>query len=99
DEPDAPADAAPAAGGAAGAAGTPGAAADKIELFDLKADPGEKANVAAKEPDVVKRLRARYDGLAKEAVPPKNRPKAKDFKVPAVWGEAGAVAAPLTYGK
>jgi len=35
----------------------------------------------------VKELRARYGGLAAQAVPPKTRPMAPDFKVPKVWGE------------
>jgi hypothetical protein len=57
-------------------------------LYDLKADPGEKADLAAKEPAKVKELRARYDALAKEAVRPLYEPKqGKGFKVPKVWGE------------
>jgi arylsulfatase len=31
------------------------------QLFDVKADPGEKTNVAAEHPEVVKRLEAAYD--------------------------------------
>jgi len=31
------------------------------ELYDLKADPGEKTNVLAEHPDVVATLRAAYD--------------------------------------
>ncbi len=31
------------------------------ELFDVKADPGEKTNVAADHPDVMKKLQAEYD--------------------------------------
>jgi arylsulfatase A-like enzyme len=31
------------------------------ELYDLEADPGEKVNVASREPDVVKRLQGEYD--------------------------------------
>ena len=34
---------------------------DGRELYDMKADPGQKSDVAAKYPDVVKRLRDEYD--------------------------------------
>ena len=43
--------------------------------------------MAEKNPEKVKELRARLDGYAKEAVPPKSKPKAKDFVTPKVWGE------------
>jgi arylsulfatase A-like enzyme len=39
-----------------------GKAAQRWQLFDVTADPGEKADVAAAHPDVVKRLDAAYDG-------------------------------------
>ncbi len=58
-----------------------------VELFDLKADPYEKTNLADKHPDQLAALRARYDGYARQAVPPKGRPRPKDFVVPKVWGE------------
>jgi arylsulfatase A-like enzyme len=60
---------------------------DGIELFNLTEDPSEKNNVASQNPDVVKRLRARYDEFAKQQVAPKAAPKAKTFRVPKVWGE------------
>jgi arylsulfatase A-like enzyme len=63
------------------------AAGDDVELFNLADDPAEKHNLATKNPEKVKELRERYDALAKQAVPPKSRPKASDFKSPAVWGE------------
>ena len=31
------------------------------QLFDVKADPGEKTDIADKHPDVVKKLDAEYD--------------------------------------
>ena len=62
-------------------------ASDAIELFNLADDPSEQQNLAEKNPEKVKALRARYDALAAQAVPPKTRPRAPDFKVPAVWGE------------
>jgi arylsulfatase A-like enzyme len=58
-----------------------------VELFNLKDDPYEKTNLAEKNPEKVKELRAVLAGFAKEAVPPKARPKPKDFVVPKVWGE------------
>jgi arylsulfatase len=39
------------------------------ELYDLTTDPGQKTNVAAKRPDVVKRLKDHYDGWWKEVEP------------------------------
>jgi arylsulfatase A-like enzyme len=62
-------------------------AKEVVELFDLKADPYEKANLAEKHPDKVKELKATLAGYAKQAVPPKAKPKPADFKVPKVWGE------------
>ncbi|MGL4554372.1 MAG: arylsulfatase B [Gemmataceae bacterium] len=57
------------------------------ELYDLEADAGEKSDVAAKHPERVKELRAAYDALAKQAVPPKYHERPKGFAVPKVWGE------------
>jgi len=45
---------------------------DAVELFNLRDDLGEKINLAEGNPKKVKELRARYDALAKEAVPPAN---------------------------
>jgi arylsulfatase A-like enzyme len=58
-----------------------------VELFNLASDPSEKANVAAEHPDVVKKMRARYDEFAKQQVAPKAAPKPKGFTSPKVWGE------------
>ncbi|MDB5319410.1 MAG: arylsulfatase family protein [Phycisphaerales bacterium] len=59
-----------------------------IELFDLSKDPYEKTNLAEANPEKLKALRARYDELAKEAVPPKQSGKQPAaYKVPKVWGE------------
>jgi arylsulfatase A-like enzyme len=60
---------------------------EPIQLFNLAADPFEKQNLAAAQPERVKELRARYDAFAREAVPPKARPKPADFQSPRVWGE------------
>lgn len=64
------------------------AAAGKTELFNLAADPGEKDNVAAAQPERVAELKAKLAAFAKEAVEPKAKPKAKNFQSPKVWGEA-----------
>jgi arylsulfatase A-like enzyme len=58
-----------------------------VELFNLAADPSEKTNLAAQQPERLRELRARLEAYARQAVPPKAAPKAKDFRVPAVWGE------------
>jgi arylsulfatase I/J len=53
----------------------PGKAAnDKIELFNLRDDPREQKNIAATNSEKLNELRARYEALAKQAVPPKKRP-------------------------
>ena len=77
------------AGEGDGAQGTP--AETSVELFNLANDPYEKQNLAARQPEKaagkVKELRARYDKLAAQAVPPKAKPRPADFKSPKVWGE------------
>jgi arylsulfatase A-like enzyme len=62
--------------------------ADRMELFDLGSDKSEKRDLAREKPEIVSRLRARYDQLAREAAPPKLRPKAAGFVSPKVWGES-----------
>ena len=62
-------------------------AADAVELFNLAADPSEKNNVAAANPQVVARLRARLDSYTRAAVPPRAEAQPSGFKVPRVWGE------------
>lgn len=58
-----------------------------VELFNLARDPYEKQNLAEQQPEKLQELRARYDRLAAEAVPPKIKPRPANFKVPKVWGE------------
>ena len=65
------------------------AAKGTFELYDLIADPSEKTDLAAKEPAKVTELRAILSGYAKQAVPPKAKPKPAGFVTPKVWGEPG----------
>jgi arylsulfatase A-like enzyme len=58
-----------------------------VELFQLSVDPYEKTNVAKDHPDKAKQLQDKLDELAKQAVPPKSKPKPRDFMSPKVWGE------------
>ncbi len=70
-----------------------GKAKGKWELFDLSVDPGEKTDVSAQHPDVMKKLRAEYDAwwaslppylVNEDAVPPAENP----FKV-LYWKQFG----------
>jgi arylsulfatase A-like enzyme len=61
---------------------------ERVELFELASDPGEKRNLADQKPEIVARLQARYDELASQAAAPMARPKAKDFRSPKVWGQS-----------
>lgn len=45
---------------------------EQVELFDLATDIAEAHNLAEANPERVKELRARYERLAAQAVPPKN---------------------------
>jgi hypothetical protein len=58
-----------------------------VELFNLKDDPYENTKLAAKNPEKAKGLPAALAGFAKQAVPPKAKPKPNDFVSPRVWGE------------
>jgi arylsulfatase A-like enzyme len=60
---------------------------ESVELFQLKDDHYEKTNLAEKNPEKVKELRAILVGFAKQAVPPKAAPMPKGFVTPKVWGE------------
>jgi arylsulfatase A-like enzyme len=60
-----------------------------IELFNLKDDPYELKNLADREPRKVEELRRTLAAYARQAVPPKSRPRPKGFVAPRVWGEAG----------
>jgi arylsulfatase A-like enzyme len=60
---------------------------DRVELFDLAADPAEKTNLAVQEPARVKAMRLRLDAHARTAAPSRQAPKPPGFVAPAVWGE------------
>jgi arylsulfatase A-like enzyme len=60
---------------------------ERLELFDLSKDPAEANNLASQQPERVTELRRRLEAYARQAVPPRSAPKAKDFKTPKVWGE------------
>jgi arylsulfatase A-like enzyme len=60
----------------------------RAELFNLRDDPSEKNDLASQRPAELKRLRDRYDAIAREAVPPLSRAKAAGFVSPKVWGQA-----------
>ncbi len=70
-----------------GTASTTGVVVGAVELFDLELDPYEKKNVAGSNPDVVAELTNKWSEYGKQAIPPKVKPKPKDFKTPKVWGE------------
>lgn len=57
------------------------------ELFNLAEDPYEKVNLAARNPEKLRELKARLEAFAREAAPPKLAPKAAGFTSPKVWGE------------
>jgi len=52
-----------------------------VELFNIVTDPSEKTNLAEKEPEKLKELKAAYEAVAKEAVAPKQAPAPKGFTV------------------
>jgi len=63
------------------------------ELYDLKADPGERNNVLAEHPDVVTQMRAAYDRWWSEILPALENenaigPKVNPFKA-AYWKQFG----------
>ena len=65
----------------------PGPAADTLELFNLAADPGERENLAARHPEIVRRLADRLEAFAREALPPKAEAAPTGFRAPRVWGQ------------
>ncbi len=60
------------------------------ELFDIKNDPFEKANLAKEKPEIFDRLQKKLMELAEEAVEPNIPPNVApaDFTFPKVWGHS-----------
>jgi arylsulfatase A-like enzyme len=58
-----------------------------VELFNLNEDPYEQTNLADKHLERVKELRAMLAAYAKQAVPPRAKPKPTSFVSPKIWGE------------
>jgi arylsulfatase A-like enzyme len=57
---------------------------EKLELFDLSADPGESRNVAVEHPEIVKHLIAAMDGIRKELGDSRLGIQGKNRREPAV---------------
>ncbi|HRE84038.1 MAG TPA: hypothetical protein PLN52_23545, partial [Opitutaceae bacterium] len=64
------------------------AARKQVELFNLANDPGETRNLANEHPERVRELTGQYQAYASQMQPLLGGDVPKDFKVPAVWGEA-----------
>jgi arylsulfatase A-like enzyme len=58
-----------------------------LELFDLSVDPNEKTNLAKEQPTRAKDLLDRWKKYQAQALPPRTKPKPKDFVTPEVWGQ------------
>src|SRR4029434_6178301 len=58
----------------------------RIELFDLGQDPGEKTNLAERNPQKVAELQQRIQELSREAVPPLIFNEAMGAVKPALFG-------------
>jgi arylsulfatase A-like enzyme len=63
------------------------AAAENTELFHLAEDPYEKNNLAKKNPEKVRQLRARLEPYRTAALPPKAEDEPANYKSPRVWGQ------------
>ncbi len=72
---------------------------ESVELFNLADDLSEKTNLADRFPDRVKELRGRLAGYAKQALPPRSKPKPPGFKSPKFGGRRNNRAAPGTLPK
>ncbi len=63
------------------------AADSGVELFNLNEDPNEQNNLAAKNPEMVRQLRARLEAYRAAAVPPKAENQPANHTAPRVWGQ------------
>jgi arylsulfatase A-like enzyme len=60
---------------------------ETVELFNLNDDPYEQNNLASKNPEIVRKLRARLEEYRSAAVPPKAEEQPANYKAPRVWGQ------------
>ncbi len=63
-------------------------------LYDLEADPAEKENIAAKHPDVVKRLKTRLEEVGNQRSPLGDKPLLMEPPLPDIYGIDENKAAP-----
>ncbi len=79
--------------GAAGSAGTDDGPPEnvgtswKLELYDLVSDPSEKRDLSASQPELTQEMMERWKRYLAQAIPPKAKPKPRNFQPPMVWGE------------
>ncbi len=60
----------------------------QVELFNLAEDLAEQDNLADQYPERVKQLTDLLQTYQQVAVPPRNKPRSKDFRVPEIWGQS-----------
>ncbi|XZE33970.1 sulfatase-like hydrolase/transferase [Pirellulaceae bacterium SH501] len=60
---------------------------DRLELFNLQADPFEKTNLSNSNAKQASELYAKWKAYRDQAVAPKTKPKPATFQSPAVWGD------------
>jgi arylsulfatase A-like enzyme len=60
----------------------------QVELFNLAEDLAEQHNLTDQYPAKVEQLTALLRDYQQEAVPPRNAPRSKDFRVPEIWGQS-----------
>lgn len=63
------------------------------ELYDVATERQEQHDVAGDHPDIVAKMRARFEQLQKTAAPAFQEEKPAGYRVPKVWGEFDGAAA------
>jgi arylsulfatase A-like enzyme len=58
-----------------------------LQLFDLSVDPNEKTNLAKTHSERSTALHERWKKYQAQALPPRSKPKPKDFLSPEIWGQ------------
>jgi arylsulfatase A-like enzyme len=64
---------------------------ERVELYDLVADPSEHRNLAPNEPEMLRKLMPRLLAYRDEAAPALPPPRYPKREIPAVWGSDDAV--------